>query len=986
MYPLSVFRNDLRSSLACATAGLWLVLALSACEVTRTPVTESSDCPAIACANGGTCMGSAEEFECECAPGFEGPTCTDDTDDCVAQPCLNDGVCNDVVAGFICDCAAGFEGTLCAQDTNECEPEPCLNGGACTDLVAGFSCTCAPGFEGQTCDVNTDECEAQPCLNGGACTDLVAGFSCTCAPGFEGQTCDVNTDECEAQPCLNGGACTDLVAGFSCTCAPGLEGQNCEIDTDDCAAGPCLNGGVCNDLVAGYSCACAPGFEGETCTDDTDECAEGPCLNGGVCTDLVPGFSCACAVGFAGKLCAKIDPCADQPCLNGGTCSPLDEGFVCECAAGDTGPTCDEDINECLAGLHNCEGDGVVCINIPGGWRCSCSGPPAPPCDPLAGCEPRACGFTCQADEPECDCGSYWNTFYQDAHCHDVDECKAGKLCDAGTTCVNTFGYSKCECEEECAAVSAICVGTDAGNSCVCPRNRQMVDGECVNVDDCGMGVCPSSDCQDGPTNYYCHNCPSATSFYPLSELFAALIDGGPPPLVFEIAPSGNFDWTFEQYLIAVDAPASAIETTETGWMTTPDWPSWSVEVRLDPLTDGQYAGLILGDSDPAVGLTVMNSADTLRIQHGDFTHEMVRHPDLNPSLPIHGHAGAPSGITRMTLDVDGNEVLIWQNDVLMFNVLLGAAPSSGLGLVVTGSGAHHTRFRHLRVTGLKHGCLALPLGGCAPDLQPPPPNDPCTEVVCDQYSGEWSVQDAAPGTSCPLLGGSALGACGNGICWGYGCHFDCLGWSICKDGVVTQYQHTPISCWNWQGSCPVEDVITCQKGCAEEGGTLDAAGGGYTLCLEHHPKEAGDPCQTAVDCLPTPAIELGWPLGVENVYLQCDKGAGLCVEAPPPVVTDWMQQCQLPTKDWTAPAGAYGAVSRPTDVCSQGWCLIYPDLEVPCIRQGCTKPCDFDWDCPPASTCKSFKNWGPGGSGYQRICQPAVNNVAKPTCPMPAQ
>ena len=38
-----------------------------------------------------------------------------DVDDCDPDPCLNSGVCNDQEFGYTCDCATGYDGPTCAE-------------------------------------------------------------------------------------------------------------------------------------------------------------------------------------------------------------------------------------------------------------------------------------------------------------------------------------------------------------------------------------------------------------------------------------------------------------------------------------------------------------------------------------------------------------------------------------------------------------------------------------------------------------------------------------------------------------------------------------------------------------------------------------------------------------------------------------------------------------------------------------------------------
>ncbi len=51
-------------------------------------------------------------------------------------------------------------------------------------------------------------------------------------------------------------------------------------------------------------------------------------------------------------------------------------------------------------------------------------------------------------------------------------------------------------------------------------------------------------------------------------------------------------------------------------------------------------------------------------------------------------------------------------------------------------------------------------------------------------------------------------------------------------------------------------------------------------LCQENHPKQVGDVCQKATDCLPTPALIS--EVGLTNLYLTCDMASQTCMKTDP--------------------------------------------------------------------------------------------------------
>ena len=69
--------------------------------------------------------------------------CTEEND-CFSDPCQNGGTCTDLhmLNDFNCTCAPGFEGKSCQIDIDDCDPNPCQNGGTCTDLVNSYRCFC----------------------------------------------------------------------------------------------------------------------------------------------------------------------------------------------------------------------------------------------------------------------------------------------------------------------------------------------------------------------------------------------------------------------------------------------------------------------------------------------------------------------------------------------------------------------------------------------------------------------------------------------------------------------------------------------------------------------------------------------------------------------------------------------------------------------------------------------------------------------------
>ncbi|RUS85073.1 hypothetical protein EGW08_007167, partial [Elysia chlorotica] len=68
------------------------------------------------------------------------------------RPCANGGRCTDLPNDFQCECAPGFEGKDCSLMIDECRDSPCLHGGICQDQLADYTCTCPDGFWGKNCE------------------------------------------------------------------------------------------------------------------------------------------------------------------------------------------------------------------------------------------------------------------------------------------------------------------------------------------------------------------------------------------------------------------------------------------------------------------------------------------------------------------------------------------------------------------------------------------------------------------------------------------------------------------------------------------------------------------------------------------------------------------------------------------------------------------------------------------------------------------
>jgi len=79
--------------------------------------------------------------------GYTGARCEVNPDDCVGVVCVH-GQCVDGADNFSCECDPGYQGRLCEREIDECRTHPCKNGGTCIDRLNQFVCVCPSGTTG----------------------------------------------------------------------------------------------------------------------------------------------------------------------------------------------------------------------------------------------------------------------------------------------------------------------------------------------------------------------------------------------------------------------------------------------------------------------------------------------------------------------------------------------------------------------------------------------------------------------------------------------------------------------------------------------------------------------------------------------------------------------------------------------------------------------------------------------------------------------
>ncbi|XP_017135474.1 cubilin homolog isoform X2 [Drosophila miranda] len=342
------------------------------------------ECLSSPCQNGGTCYDEYRAFQCDCAAGWQGPTCEDDVNECFdlagtdLAACMNSGRCINTPGSFRCVCRNGYTGTHCRLRQNKClagdSSEMCGEHGTCVHSVstpAGYVCVCDQGWtwadnnattaSASPCTRDVDECvpSMNPCHN--ECINLPGSYRCgACPPGYtgDGRLCR-DIDECTV---ANGGCslrprvtCINTEGSHLCgRCPVGWtgDGRSCTAAESNSCDGEriCHSEATCEYISGTVVCTCPLGSYGhgygeDGCTKDPsrDTCDQHLCQNNATCIHIGRGSTCICQPGYKGVLCNDTDSdgCHPSPCLNGGTCRLLPSNqYQCNCPAGYTGTRC----------------------------------------------------------------------------------------------------------------------------------------------------------------------------------------------------------------------------------------------------------------------------------------------------------------------------------------------------------------------------------------------------------------------------------------------------------------------------------------------------------------------------------------------------------------------------------------------------------------------------------------------------------------------
>ncbi|XP_069842075.1 protein crumbs homolog 2 [Dendropsophus ebraccatus] len=419
---------------------------VSVTNVTKNCVSDNT-CQSSPCKNNGTCTVTWNDFTCECATNFTGPTCEEPVW-CQRKPCPSESTCKDFPGGYTCLVNATFK-----EDSSVIFTSNVSSGHHLTSVSLDFR---TRDTEAVLLEASKDLGRISIIILDGRLQVIIHSGNSVEGIRFESQTqvCDALWHRVEilmqsptdAAPqwtirldneysavlqgnadilsflaedtainlakrytgCLGQVSFGGLYLPFADQLSPqqfikkeqasyelGCKGEDVCGDTT-----LCQHGGQCHDLFNTFSCTCASGWEGVYCELNIDDCKSNPCVHG-LCHDLENGYRCNCSSGYTGKNCeVNVDDCQRHQCLHGGTCLDGVNSYTCLCPSSYIGEYC-----QWLFPPEQC-GINVTCLNggkcRSGIWGANCTCKPGfkgKRCETnINDCEPNPCfnGGACQ--------------------------------------------------------------------------------------------------------------------------------------------------------------------------------------------------------------------------------------------------------------------------------------------------------------------------------------------------------------------------------------------------------------------------------------------------------------------------------------------------------------------------------------------------------------------------------------------------------------
>ena len=360
-------------------------------------------------AEGGVCANTAGAYSCDCVSGYSGDGSVCEADKRVSLLSSANGSLSASpdratvphgttvtftaapasgyeVSVWLADCA-GSSGLECAltvtldvsvgvkfSDIDECATgaHACASaGGVCTNTAGAYSCDCVSDYSGDGYVCESDKRVSLLATANGSLSADPAGatvshgttvtFTAAPASGYE---VSVWLADCVGALGLECALTVTLDVSVGVKFS---DIDECALETHSCAAA----GGVCANTAGAHSCDCVSGYSGNGSVCESDKRVSLLSVaNGSLSADPAEAvvshgttvtFTAAPASGYEFSLwLADCIGAAGRECVLTVTMN-VSVGAMFS------------DIDECLAGAHDCANPGGRCENIPGGFQCGCA-------------------------------------------------------------------------------------------------------------------------------------------------------------------------------------------------------------------------------------------------------------------------------------------------------------------------------------------------------------------------------------------------------------------------------------------------------------------------------------------------------------------------------------------------------------------------------------------------------------------------------------